>query len=331
MASSNRAASLVKLHKQLKKLYKPVQPAMDRPLLEQLLLACCLENAPYDKAETVFAAITESYFDLNEVRVSGIAELAETMSCLPAPKAAAANLKQILQSVFEATYSFDLEALKKLNLGVAVKRIQEWKGATSFVVSYAVQAALGGHSIPLDRGALLALYVLGVIDEQEAKQGAVRGLERAIPKNKGIEFGSLLHQLGAELVASPYSPAVRKLLLSLAPDCKDRLPKRRTKKTATAAGKTAAGKAVAAAEEDRTEKPPAKSKAAAKKPAPTKTTTKAKVATKEKAAAPAIKAKTKSAAKKKSATTTKRTTAKKKSTPTKKKSDSKRLAKKKPR
>ena len=299
MASSNRAASLVKLHKQLKKLYKPVQPAADRPLLEQLLLACCLENAPYDKAETAFAAITESYFDLNEVRVSGIAELAETMSGLPNARAAAANLKQILQSVFEATYSFDLEAMKKLNLGVAVKRVRDWKGATPFVVSYAIQTALGGHSIPLDRGALQALYVLGVIDKAEAQEGTVRGLERAIPKSKGIEFGSLLHQLGAELVASPYSPAVRKLLLSLAPDCRDRLPKRRTKKTATAATK---------------EVP------AAKKAAPTKT----KAATKKKTAA-AGKAKTKSA------TATKKKTVKKKSTTTKKKSNTKRLAKKKPR
>ena len=322
MASSNRAALLVKLHKQLKKLYKPVQPAPDRPLLEQLLLACCLENAPYDKAETAYAAITESYFDLNEVRVSGIAELAETMSCLPDAKAAAANLKQVLQSVFEATYSFDLETMKKLNLGVAVKRIQQWKGTTPFVVSYAIQSALGGHSVPLDRGALQSLYVLGVIDEKEAADGSVRGLDRAILKNKGIEFGSLLHQLGAELVASPYSPAVRKRLLSLNPDCKDRLPKRRTKKTTAAA--TAKGKA---------EKPPAKSKATAKTAAAktaAATKGKSKVATKKKPAAAATT--TKSAAKKKSATTTKEKTAKKKSTTTKKKkSDTKRLAKKKPR
>ena len=327
MASSNRAASLVKLHKQLKKLYKPVQPAVDRPLLEQLLLACCLENAPYDKAETAFAAITESYFDLNEVRVSGIAELAETTSGLPAPRAAAANLKQILQSVFEATYSFDLEAMKKLNLGVAVKRMQQWKGTTPFVVSYAIQSALGGHSIPLDRGALQVLFVLGVIDEKELKAGSVKGLERAIAKSKGIEFGSLLHQLGAELVASPFSPAVRKLLLSLAPDCKDRLPKRRTIKTVVT-GKTSAGKTTTG-KQDRSEEPSSKSAATKKKPASTKT--KSTPATKKKSTAGAAKAKPKSAAKKKAASTTKKKTEKSKSTISKKKSATKRLARKKPR
>ena len=327
MASSNRAASLVKLHKQLKKLYKPVQPAVDRPLLEQLLLACCLENAPYDKAETAFAAITELYFDLNEVRVSGIAELAETTSGLPAPRAAAANLKQILQSVFEATYSFDLEAMKKLNLGVAIKRMQQWKGATPFVVSYAIQSALGGHSIPLDRGALQVLFVLGVIDEKELKAGSVKGLERAIAKSKGIEFGSLLHQLGAELVASPFSPAVRKLLLSLAPDCKDRLPKRRTIKTVVT-GKTSAGKTTTG-KQDRSEEPSSKSAATKKKPASTKT--KSTPATKKKSTTGAAKAKPKSAAKKKAASTTKKKTEKSKSTISKKKSATKRLARKKPR
>ena len=327
MASSNRAASLVKLHKQLKKLYKPVQPAVDRPLLEQLLLACCLENAPYDKAETAFAAITELYFDLNEVRVSGIAELAETTSGLPAPRAAAANLKQILQSVFEATYSFDLEAMKKLNLGVAIKRMQQWKGATPFVVSYAIQSALGGHSIPLDRGALQVLFVLGVIDQKELKAGSVKGLERAIAKSKGIEFGSLLHQLGAELVASPFSPAVRKLLLSLAPDCKDRLPKRRTIKTVVT-GKTSAGKTTTG-KQDRSEEPSSKSAATKKKPASAKT--KSTPATKKKSTAGAAKAKPKSAAKKKAASTTKKKTEKSKSTISKKKSATKRLARKKPR
>jgi hypothetical protein len=315
MASSNRAASLVKAHKQLKKLYKPMSSAADRPLLEQLLFACCLENAPYDKAEIAFAAITESYFDLNEVRVSGVSELADTMKCLPDAKAAAANLKQLLQSVFESIYSFDIEAFKKLNLGVAVKRLQQWKGASQFVVSYAVQASLGGHSIPLDRGALDVLYILGVIDEKESQEGVVRGLERAIPKNKGIEFGSLLHQLGAELMGSPYSPATRKLLLDLAPDAKDRLPKRRTKQTVASKATVTEKKAA-----------PAKSKPEAapkKKP----------VVVKAKASKKAAPAKKTTAAKKKPATTTKKKAVapKKQTTKAKKKSASKRLAKKKPR
>ena len=44
-----------------------------------------------------------------------------------------------------------------------------------------------------------------------------------------MEFGSLPHQLGAELVANPFSTNLHKILLEIAPDGKDRLPKRQPK------------------------------------------------------------------------------------------------------
>jgi len=55
----------------------------------------------------------------------------------------------------------------------------------------------------------------------------VPGLERAVSKATGIEFGSMLHQLGADFAANRYAPGVREILLQIDPDCKDRLPKRR--------------------------------------------------------------------------------------------------------
>ncbi len=76
------------------------------------------------------------------------------MANLPEPLEAAARLKGVLQSVFESDYSFDLEHLKKQNIGVAVKRLQKLQGATPFNVAYATQTALGGHSIPVDKGTL---------------------------------------------------------------------------------------------------------------------------------------------------------------------------------
>jgi len=45
----------------------------------------------------------------------------------------------------------------------------------------------------------------------------VTGLERAIAKNKGLEFGSLLHQLAADYIASPHSANVKKTLTAINP------------------------------------------------------------------------------------------------------------------
>lgn len=229
MANTNRASLLSKLHKVLRKHFKPIYPA-ERGALEQLLFACCLEDARYDAAEQAFAAVSTAFFDWNEVRVSTVKELAEVMRNLPNPSAAATRLKQTLQSAFEATYAFDLEAMKKQNLGQAVQRLKKFSGTSSFTVGHVTQTALGGHAIPLDRGALDVLFIVGAATEAEVKSAEVTGLERAIPKNKGAEFASLLHQLGAELVMGPYSPNVHKILLEVSADAKDRLPKRGQKK-----------------------------------------------------------------------------------------------------
>jgi endonuclease III len=242
MSTPNRAALLTKIHKVLKKHYKPAVTKGDQPLLDTLLLAACLENTSAQVAEEVFATLRSTFIDWNEIRVSTIRELAEAMGKLAEPADSAAHVKGILQSVFEADYTFDLEPLKKKNLGDAVKRLQKMEGATPFVVAYATQTALGGHSIPVDRGALQALVILGVITDKEAATSTVPGMERAIPKSKGQEFGSLLHELGADLVANPFSTSLRDILLSISPDAKDRLPKRGAKKAAEPAPTVIAGK-----------------------------------------------------------------------------------------
>ena len=230
MSQSNRTALLTKAHRILKQHYKPVIPADDRPLLEHLLFACCLENASYEAAEKVYTYLSKHFFDWNEVRVSTVTELAEVMKSLPDPATAASNLKRILQGVFEATYSFDLETLKKKNIGEGIKWLEKLGGTTPFSVAYVTHAALAGHAIPLDRGAWEVLAIVGIPSDAEVAAGKMSGMERAIPKNKGPEFSSLLHQLAADWVANPHSPTLRKILLDINRDAKDRFPKRGAKK-----------------------------------------------------------------------------------------------------
>jgi hypothetical protein len=166
-------------------------------------------------------------------------------------------------------------------------------GATKFQVSYVIQHALAGHSLPIDAGALDALYIIGVIDDKERAKHIVPGLERAVPKKLGIEYGSLLHQMGAELFRSPYSPEVRDLLLSINPDARTRLPKRQRKKKPVDKAPAAPPPKTKAVAKPKAEKKP-KTKQAAAKPKPVK-----KVAKKKTASSKTAKKKTSS---KKSAT-----------------------------
>jgi endonuclease-3 len=229
MSTPNRTALLAKLHKTLRKHYKPHLPPTDRSVLEHLLYACCLENARAEAADEAFARLKELYFDWNEVRVTTVTELAESMSSLPDAVAAGQRIKKSLQSVFETTYTFDLESLRKQNLGKAEKDLEKISGATPFVRAYVLQHALGGHFVPVNQGAREVLYAVGVITDTEIERGEVPGLERAIPKNKGLEFGSLLQQIGADYYTSPGSSKVKSILAEIDPDYKERLTRRATR------------------------------------------------------------------------------------------------------
>lgn len=262
MSTPNRAALIAKLHKVLKKHYQPIELPPNRPVLEQMMLACCLENATFATAEMAIKALSTSFFDWNEVRVSTIKELSEVVSMLPDPQAAAVRLRGVLQGVFESTYSFDIDQLRKMNQGQAIKKIEKLPGMSAFGLAFTTQTALAGHAIALDRSALEVLWIVGVVSDAEKAKRIAPGLERAIPKSKGSEFFTLLHQFGADLAANQFSTNLHKLLLEISSDAKHRLPRRLTKKQIEAqqAAEKAARAAAAAARE-------AAAKAAAEKQA----------------------------------------------------------------
>jgi endonuclease III len=223
----NRKQLVPKLHKALKSHYKPVVANTGRSMLEQVLFACCLENAQHDAAEKAFTRLLESYFDLNEIRVTTVAELAETLQELPDPSRAALALRRVLQGVFESTYSFSLDHAKKHSIAHGIKTLEHIHGIPPFVVHHVVATALGGHTVPLDLGALSGLYLTGIISREEYDAGKVAGLERLIAKKAVLEFNSLLHQFGAEVVSSLHGNNVKKILQAVNPEAiKERFPKR---------------------------------------------------------------------------------------------------------
>ncbi len=271
MTAVSRTTQFAKVHKVLKKHYKPSPCNTGRTVIEHLLFACCLEDAPHDAAEEAFAALVHTFFDWNEVRVTSISELSEVMACLPDPRAAANRIKRVLHAVFEATFNFDLEDQRKKNLGPTVKWLEKLDGTTRFTVAYAVQTALGGHAIPIDADTMAVLRILDLVTDKDVSAGMVPGLERAMAKSKGIEFGSMLHELGADFSANPYAPSIRDILRQINPECESQLPKRRVDRATrkpheppahsekTAKGGKAVGAATPAAE--------AKSKSAGAAPA----------------------------------------------------------------
>lgn len=241
MTASNRATKIDALFKSLKKHFKPVPEAPERTVLEHLLYACCLEDARFDQADEAFAKLQQTYFDWNEVRVTTISELSQCLHSLPHASQAATRIKQCLQSLFESRYQYEIDDLKKANLGKSVAELEAWKGISPFVVNYVSQQALGGHSIPISSAIVESLLQCEIITPAEAEKKSVPGLERAIPKNKGSEFGSLLLQFATEMNAHPKNASVQGVLKDLGVTYKSKpkaepKPEPKTQGTATKTG-----------------------------------------------------------------------------------------------
>jgi endonuclease-3 len=196
MATQSKSQFLTDVHTQLKRRYKPKpdRSAGRLSVLEAVVYGICHEDTTREAANQALSRFKDHFFDWNEVRVSPIAEVQETLADIPHPQERAQRIRRFLRQLFEKTYAFSLEALTKKPLKDALKVLHAFEAFSSdYVTATVIQQALGGHAIPVDSETRRALERLGV---HEPDVHALRSvLERAVPKNRGVEFVDLLEEL----------------------------------------------------------------------------------------------------------------------------------------
>lgn len=194
-ATTDKQRLLTSLFTALRKAYD-APAAEERRVLEQLLYALLRENAPAGAADRAYRNLTERFFDWNEVRVSSVHEVEAALEDVPQARAKAQRLIDLLQEVFESTYSFDLELINKKGLKQAARQMARYQSSSEFAAAWVVQRSLAGHAVPVDAPALRTLKRLGMVDESVADLAAVQAsMEHHIPKNKAVQFVDLLNAL----------------------------------------------------------------------------------------------------------------------------------------
>ena len=186
--TTNKQHLLSSLFSTLRKHYS-VDAAAERPVLEQMVYALLREGATREEADAAFDRLKTQFFDWNEVRVSSEHEVIEAFVGLPDAAARAERVVNLLQEVFESTYSFDLDSLHKKGLKQAAKQIGRYQAANEFTVAWVTQQTLGGQAIPIDAPTLRTVRRLGLVDSDAVDSEAVRtSLEHQVPKAKAPLF-----------------------------------------------------------------------------------------------------------------------------------------------
>lgn len=169
--TSDRAAILKKLLPAIKKQYKVVIPKHDRPVLETMLYAICLEDTSVEEAEAAFQRLNQEFPDLNEIRVSSISEIERAFAGLSRSEWRAFHVRSVLQYVFEKSFAFEFESLRKKTLELAQKQLAKIKQLSGFVRNYTLQSVIGAHQLPIDESMARSLVWLGLVPpNQDAEQ-----------------------------------------------------------------------------------------------------------------------------------------------------------------
>jgi len=179
-----------------------------RTVLETLMYAALLENATFDKADLAYTVLENYYIDWNEIRVCTVRELADTLMDLPNPEAAAERVRKALQGIFEKTYTFDLEEMRKKGKALAehIRTLESMAAGTPYMIQYVSQVALDGHLIPLDEAALRIMRRLGLSQVSSDGREVCTGLDRVILKKTSLTFAAQLHHFAAGYYDVPDSP-----------------------------------------------------------------------------------------------------------------------------
>jgi endonuclease III len=196
-----------------------------RSVLETLIYAALIENATFDKAGLAYTVLENYYIDWNEIRVCSVRELADTLTDLPHPEAAAERVRKALQGIFEKTYMFDLEELRKKGKALAeyIKTLEAMSAGTPYMIQYVAQVALDNHLIPLDEASLRIMRRLNLSQvSSDGKQEICIGLDRVVLKKTGLTFAAQLHHFAAGYYDVPDSPELLSQLSAIDPEAVSR-------------------------------------------------------------------------------------------------------------
>ncbi len=183
----------------LKKRYAGPPSHQERPVLETLLYAICLEDGSVEQAEAAYSRLLNAFHDLNELRVSSITELAQVFDGLPNADWRAHRVRTVLQYVFEKHFEFAFESLRRKTLELATKQLFKIRDLSPFDRNYTLQSALGTHVIPVDHLMTNAAIWLGLASPGESPEQAAETLKSAARKAEVPVFAHFLRCLAVDV------------------------------------------------------------------------------------------------------------------------------------
>jgi len=152
-----------------------VDPPTD-DVTDHVLLAVLMRYAADSAAAPALRRLRERTVDLNELRVTPVAELIDLLGpAFPQSKVAAESVARVLGAIFNRCHHLDLGFLHKMGRREARTYLETLDGMDPFAAAVVVLRALKHHAVPVDERVLAWFREEGAVPA-EAAQSDVQGL-----------------------------------------------------------------------------------------------------------------------------------------------------------
>jgi len=189
----------------LARVYGKVRKNHKRDPFDQLMLCILGHGASEKAAQEAFDLLLKEYVDWNEVRVSTVNSLGETLADAGIDLPIAAVLKSALQGICKKQFALNLDFLKGLKHDEARKSLLELDSLPEQIVSAMVLASYDDLPVPVDEELARVIRRLGVVKPHASTATIERFLRRTVPKRESYNFYRVFVR-HARLVCRPVSP-----------------------------------------------------------------------------------------------------------------------------
>lgn len=195
MKARDKEAICRKLVTILKKRYKQPLPKSNRDVLQTMLYSICLENNTAADGTRLYDRLLDSFYDLNEIRVSSISELEAVFHDTSAPEWRALRVRSMLQHIFESRWEFNFELIRRKTFDQAQQILNKIRELSPFVRLHTLQVTLGSHVVPVDERMIVASKWVGLLNPSTDERRAHTELKSAVRKSDVAHFCHLLRMM----------------------------------------------------------------------------------------------------------------------------------------
>lgn len=176
--------------------------------LEQVVRGLLSQRASESKAIAAWDRLQVAAVDLNDMRVTPLAELVGTIGAgYPGARPAAEALSRLLNSLFNKQHSLDLSFLNSASRKNAEAFLNGLDGVDPHARALVIMNRLGDHAIPLD-DLMLEYLRKGAYVAADAGHDDVQAfLERQVKAKDGPAFYASFKRYAATHSARPPAPA----------------------------------------------------------------------------------------------------------------------------